>query len=72
MFDIIREIYLDRLDFIESRDEPYCDTLILYGENTDPAEICKAVSDAVSNGQSASAYTKIPENVGYGAVKDLR
>ena len=65
-------IYLDRLDFIESRDEPYCDTLILYGEDTDPEIICKAISEAVSNGKSASAYTELPDNVGYGSVKDLR
>ena len=65
-------VYLDRLDgLFGEQSEPCYDRLILYGENTDAKELCRAVRQAVNDGKTYTAE-KTRGEIKYKELCDLR
>lgn len=66
-------IYLDRLEELCSGSVGFdVDTLLLYGDNTDPGEVAKKVSLLIASGKSVSAQKSVPEKLRYKEIEDMR
>ena len=65
-------VYLDRIDAAEGGEGPAVDLLILYGDETDPAMICRKMREAAACGMSVSAEREIPDGLRCRELCDMR
>lgn len=65
-------IYLDRLETLpEERSGCDVDVLLLYGRNTDGAEVARRVGDITASGRSVRADTSVPAGLRFGEIIKL-
>ena len=64
-------IYLDALAELEAQSDRDVDTLLLYGDRDDPADVIRAAAKLTAGGEKIRVSREKPEDISYSHVRRL-